>query len=522
MRYLCKNDLYFLMTRVLGYRESDPPDNPRVDPKFHGWLCNELEKPLNTIYLLPRDHTKSTTAGVCRVIQRVLKIENISILLASRTLGRSKALMGEIRAHLSNVVLIFLFPNRLVSDPVNSSKKGKFKWTDEGLKVKCTRVRSDDSVWVTGIGKTITGFHPDEIVLDDIIDQETVATETQSNKSKMWWEYLQPIASTRCIFTILGTFYDDFDLYHELLAKIDKEKAEKGESGFRVIKKPVEDSEAMDGSGKFLYSFYNAQYLAEKREGPQGINNDRVFFNQYYNVTRTDTDKVFRLNYQEYDKYPGTLREYERICTVDPGFSKSKTADNTGITICLYDVRNRVWVEWSKRYKVTVVELLDLLYVFDEEYNFDSIGIESGTWQDAIQDIFNYIISSENRKVLPIFPLKTGTHVDAKYRRIVGTAGYLDKGIVRLRGDTDKDEGYTADLKTEMYYFSSNSRQKDDTLDSFAMQKLIHVWGDVEETIVVEKALSPEEELEQWRKKHDTWGHGLANKQKSRKTLSAW
>ena len=519
MRFLCKTDLYFLMTRVLGYREDDPPDNPRVDPQFHGWLCGELEKPINTIYLLPRDHTKSTTAGVCRVIQRVLKIVNISILLASRTLGRSKALMGEIRAHLSNVALIFLFPDRLVADPVNSSKKGKFKWTDEGLKVKCTRVRSDDTVWVTGIGKTITGFHPDEIVLDDIIDQETVATETQSNKSKMWWEYLQPIASTRCIFTVLGTFYDDFDLYHELLAKIEKEIQERGSARFRVIKRPVEDSETMDGSGKFLYSYYNQTYLAEKKED---IANDRVFFNQYYNVTRTDTDKIFRLNYQEYEEYPGELHQYERICTVDPGFSKKKTADNTGITICLYDLSNRVWVELSKRYKVTVVELLNLLYTFDEEYKFDSIGIESGTWQDAIQDIFDYIISSEGRKVLPIFPLKTGTHVDAKYRRIVGTAGYLDKGIVRLRGDTDKDEGYTADLKTEMYYFSSNSRQKDDVLDSFAMQKLIHIWGDLEEQIVKKKQLTPLEELEAWRQKHDTVGAALKRKNTIRKSWADW
>ncbi|KKM77681.1 hypothetical protein LCGC14_1367610 [marine sediment metagenome] len=152
------------MTRVLGYPEGDPPENPRVDPVFHGWLCKELEKPINTLYLLPRDHTKSTTAGVCRTIQRVLKIRNISILLASRTLGRSKALMGEIRAHLSNIVLIFLFPEILMADPANASKKGKFKWTDEGLSVKRTRVRSDDSVWVTGIGKTITGFPISQIL----------------------------------------------------------------------------------------------------------------------------------------------------------------------------------------------------------------------------------------------------------------------------------------------------------------------------------------------------------------------
>lgn len=490
----------------MGYCENDPPDNPRVDPEYHGWLCEELEVSTSTIYLLPRDCTKSTTAGVCRTVQRVLKIPNISILLASRTLGRSKALMGEIRAHLSNPTLIFLFPERLVPDPANSSKKSNFKWTDEGLSVKRTRVRSDDTVWVTGIGKTITGFHPDEIVLDDIIDQETVATETQANKSKMWWEYLQPIASTRCIFTVLGTFYDDLDLYHGMLEKIE---AAGDKARFRVVKKPIEDSPQMDGSGRFLYSYYNSKLLKEKRED---IGNDRVFFNQYYNVTRTDADKVFKMNYREYIKYPGPLHRYERICTIDPGFSKKQGSDNTGLCICLYDLQNNVWVEIAKRYKLSVVELLDLLYTYDEEYNFDHIGIESGAWQHALQDMFQYIIASENRKALPIEPLITGTHTDAKHRRIIGTAGYCDRGIVRLRGDTDEEERYTADLKTEMYYYSSNSRQKDDVLDAFAMQQLVHIWGDVAEPLVPEKVLTHEEEIEQWRQVHDTYAVAISSR----------
>ena len=506
------------MTRVLGYRVDDPPENPRVDPVYHGWLCEELEKAENTIYLLPRDHTKSTTAGVGRTVQRVLKIPNISILLASRTLGRSKALMGEIRAHLSNVILIFLFPERLVANPANSSKKSTLKWTDEGLTVKRTRVSSDDTVWVTGIGKTITGFHPDEIVLDDIIDQETVATETQSNKSKTWWKYLMPIASSRCIFTVLGTFYDDLDLYHDIVALIEGEEKAKGGSDFRIIKKPVEDSAAMDGSGKFLYSFYNQELLASVREGPRGVNNDKVFFSQYYNITRTEGDKIFKMNYKEYLKYPGSLHQYERICTIDPGFSKKQGSDNTGLVICLYDLQNNVWVEIAKRYKLSVVELLDLLYVYDEEYDFDHIGIEAGAWQHALQDMFEYIITSEGRKALPIEPLITGTHTDAKHRRIIGTAGYCDRGIVRLRGDTDKEEGYTADLKTEMYYYSQNSRQKDDVLDAFAMQALIHMWGDLAEPVVKQKQLSPEEELEEWRQQHDTWGKALAQRRQFKKS----
>ncbi len=494
------------MTRVLGYAENEPPDCPRVDPRFHKWFCKELEQLLNTIFLLPRDHTKSTTAGVCRNVQRVLRVVNISIFLASRTLGRAKGLLGDIRQHLGNPVLTFLFPERLYVDPNAAARTGKTKWTNEEITVKRTRVRaSDPTVWIAGVGKTITGSHPDEIVLDDIINEETVATEVQSSKVDTWWDYLQPIASTRCLFTILGTFYDDFDIYHKLLERI-KQKL----ISFRVIQKPVEDSLEMTGEGKFLYSFYDAKLLLAKKKS---IPSRRVFYNQYYNVTRTEEDKIFRMRYSTYVKFPGELFEYERYITVDPGFSKRTQADNTGICVCLYDKFNAVWVELARRYKLTVVELLDKLYELDEIYHADYIGIESGTWQDAIQDMFNFIVASENRKVLPIVPLKTGTAPDAKHKRIVGTAGYLDKGIVQLR--TDKEdvdeevaENYTQDLITEMYYYSASSRQKDDVLDAFAMQKLVHEWGEIPEE-EISKTLSAKDAMEEWRLKHDTYASVL-------------
>lgn len=498
--------MYFLMTRVMGYTEEseDQAGRRRTDPRFHKWLCSELEKPLSTLYLLPRDHTKSTTGGVVRTVQRVLKVKNISIMLGSRTLGRTKALLAEIQAHLASEKLTFLFPDMLYPDPGRASKQGLTKWTDEQIVVKRSRTSSNPTVWVTGIGKTITGFHPDEIVLDDIIDQDTVATETQGNKVEQWWTYLQPIASVSCIFSIFGTFYDDLDLYHKL-----EKQATKHDIKLRVIKRQVEKD------GKFIYRYFDQEVLEQKRKD---CGNDVVFYNQYYNLTRTDVEKVFRGKYKDYQKLELPLSAYERIMTVDPGFTKTRTADNTGICVCCYDPLNMVWVDLAKRYKLTVIELLDKIYELDKIYNFTYIGIESGAWQDAIQDMFNYIITTEDRKTLPIYPLKTPNITDAKYRRIVGTAGYLDRGIVRLKTDPkDEDSGPTSDLTTEMYYFSSNSRQHDDVLDAFSMQSLIHIWGDITEE-TEEKELSPEDWQAQWVKRHDTYGNAI--KRKNRTTRS--
>ena len=445
-------------------------DPQRVDPKFHGWLCKEAMVPVSTLYLLPRDHTKSVTIAVLRTLQSIITHPDYSILLASRTVSRSEENLGEIREHLSNPLLTYLFADVLWADPERASNRRETIWTSQKIKVKRDIIRSDASVWIAGVGKTITGAHPNIIVLDDIINEENVATEDQMDKIWRWFEYLQPIASTQCELRIIGTIYDEFDLYQTLIGLI-----EGGKINMRLIKREVIED------GKFIYSFYNEEKLKEKR----AIMSQRSFRAQYFNSIIADEEKAFPLHLiQDYEKLPKPIKDYEAIMTLDPGFSTSKSADNTGLVICLYDESNQVWVEKAIRLKMTVVELLREIYRYAEIYNFVHIGIESGAWQNAIRDMFEYIVVHENLERLPITDIVLSKEKDAKQNRIIGMVGYFEKKMIHFKADVvDEDtnevvERNTGDLRQEMYYFSATSRQKDDVLDSLSMQKSLHVWGD--------------------------------------------
>ena len=497
------------MTRVLGLREGLPKEHPRIDPIFHKWFCNELMVPVSTLFLLPRDHTKSTTGAVCDTIREVLIDPNVSVMIGSKTLLRSQKILEEIRQHLENPTLTFLFPDILWKDPGLAAKRRETVWTNDGIRVKRSIIRSDDTVWVIGIGKSITGFHPDIIVLDDIINEETVATEVQSNKVGTWWNYLQPIASARCRFKIYGTRYDALDLYGGLIAAI-----ERGDIKMRLVQRSAKEN------GQFIYAFYDEELLQQKLKDLGG--NTYVWMCQYFNIVQQEYERIFRVDYSTYAQIPIKREKCEAYCTIDPGFSTKTKRDYTGIVVVLYDPENHGWVELAKRYRLTVPELLAKMYDLDDEFHFDFLGVEAGAWQAALKQMFEYIVSSEGRRYLPIEPIHTPNTADAKHRRITQAAGFVNRQILSFRVDPEGEIDYTGDCATEMYYYSSNSRQHDDVVDALSMQQLVHIWGDTEPIQKpMEKPKTPEEELEDWRKKYDTYKHALDRK-RARNSQRSW
>lgn len=426
------------------------------------WFCGELMKNESTLFLMPRDHLKSTVGIEVKAVHEVLIDPNQSMLLASLTATLSKDRLAVIKHHLTNKKLITAFPDILWKDPDSAGKRGETRWTKEAIRVKRSVTRVDETIEIAGMGTNITGKHYNVIFLDDVINEDNITSEAQMEKVLLWWRLLHPIAAPDCIYRIYGTRYDEFDLYGYLIREIKQDEEDGLRPLLRVVQRKVKEH------GEFIYSFYNEKILEDKR---RKINNNYVFRCQYYNEPNPEEERLFRPPYPEYDELP--KGEYEFYMTVDPAFSQSHTADNTGIVICGYDKQNGVWVEFAKRFKITVIQLLDKLYELDKEYKCDSIGVERGAWQTALMDIFDHIAATEHREPLPIDPIKTPNTKDAKHNRIVGISSYLEKKILKIK------EG-NSDLTNEMYYYSANSRQKDDVLDALSMQPLVHVWGIVD------------------------------------------
>jgi hypothetical protein len=478
------------MVSALGMDKVERDGRRRIDPIYHRWLCDEIMVETSSLFLLPRDHTKSVTGVVIKSVQEVLIDPNQSILLASVTLERSKRNMSEIQQHLANPVLTYLFPDILYKDPASASNRKLCIWTNEKITVKRKVVRSDPTIAIAGVGKSIAGSHPDKIFLDDILDERNVTTEDQILKIINWWEMLQPIAATTALCRIYGTIYDDKDLYCKLIDDVDKHRLKMRVVQRGAVELPDNRGYPLPGpvskywEGRFIYSYYSDEILREKEQGMHMT--PYLFRRQYFNDTKSKTERPFdTTSIDFYRELEGPISDYEWIMTVDPSFTQSKQADYIGLVLCGYGRRTPdIWVELAIRLKCTVIELLRKMREIHEKYKCAVISVEKGAWQNALQDIWEYVTEHEGWDPLPIEELPLSNEANAKVNRIVGLVGYFDQGMIHFKYNNRDDltgellEDNTDVLITEMYYFSTTmTRQKIDVLDAFSMQPKVHAWG---------------------------------------------
>ena len=126
---LCKNDLFFLLTRACKRRDID-----------RQWLfdrCKEVQaNPDGYLDLWAREHYKSTIITFGKSIQDILKDPNITIGIFSHTRPIAKDFLKQIKTELEqNQFLKDYFPEVLYQNPEKESPK----WSlDSGIRVKRT------------------------------------------------------------------------------------------------------------------------------------------------------------------------------------------------------------------------------------------------------------------------------------------------------------------------------------------------------------------------------------------------
>ena len=489
LRHKCKRDLYWLGTEVLGYSGS------RVDPSFHAWFCKELDVEMDTLFLLPRDHTKSTWGIAIKVTQDVLRDPNISILLASLTSSLSIKRLDVIKQHLEDPALTTLFPDFLSPNPSLDAKSQTSFYKDVNWKQNEITVirdirRAEATVETAGVDQFITGRHYERIYLDDIIDYQTVVSEVKTEGALKFFRYIVPmIEPTKGVLRMYGTRYDPADLYGWLIDKIEGEEIE-FPIEMRVINREVKETfevynqyqtlgkrdfnkvkvyDKESGEEKvFIYSYYNDDLLEKKRNI---MESDFIFFCQFFNRIEGIDEKVFPPPYKETDALPEGLEYY---LTVDPAFKVSKRSDFTALVVCGYGKGQPIYVAEAKRLKGDPTLLLNTMYDLYDRYGFKVGGIEDGAWQETLEWALEYARKEMGRERLPIVPIKLKFEAGAKDTRIRGLSVYFKNGSVVLRSGLD-------DLKREMLRYPGNSRSKDDLLDALSMQKELISWKRNEE-----------------------------------------
>lgn len=138
-------------------------------------------------------NTTTITQGLA--IQLICGDPNISILICNEKEQNAKDYLGAIKWQFeANNFLRALFPEVIPADLNNTT------WSASRIVVRRTTGRKEPTVFVIGVGGTVTGSHPDVVIVDDMLSREAMENARAGSwqimhQTNRWINQLRPLLS---------------------------------------------------------------------------------------------------------------------------------------------------------------------------------------------------------------------------------------------------------------------------------------------------------------------------------------
>ena len=375
-------DLYDFNKHVMNY--------PDISETPHRKLCkfvtnNPLKKKL---ILLPRDHLKSSMVTVGYSCQQVAKNPNIRILIVNATYNMAVSFLRQIKGTLKNGKEFRRFYGDLTA--------GAKRWREDAITVTRTGAfeKGEPTVTAYGMGGNLVSRHYDMIILDDIVNRDTIATKEQIDKTIIYYKDILDLLEPEGQLIIIGTRWHYADLYSWIM--------ENFKDDFDILIGRAYYGEW--GSGKLLFpNKFDWDRLAELKRQKGNYS----FSCQYMNEPTDPKDAVFkRENFKYYDDDVIRGRVLNHFTTIDPAISLAKGADYSVILTVAVDLWNNWYVREIVRGKYTPEQLIEQVFLADEKWHPKRIAIETYAFQKVLQ----YTINDEMRRRNHFLPLEQLKH----------------------------------------------------------------------------------------------------------------
>lgn len=207
IRLRCLDDLYYLVTEVLYWNDRD-----KYGP-FHKWMADTVGKEAGTreLWLLPRDHFKTTILTIGHGIQQILRDPGVSELIVSRKDEHALLMSEEMRRQfVFNERLRGLFPQWCSATLDDTGSKGE--WTCPAYKIIRGKRRREPTVTATGIKSTQQSRHYKWGYFDDCMDAADT-TEVGLREIRADFKELIPLIDNDGGIIIPGTRKHYNDIY---------------------------------------------------------------------------------------------------------------------------------------------------------------------------------------------------------------------------------------------------------------------------------------------------------------------
>jgi predicted phage terminase large subunit-like protein len=173
LRTRALDDLFFFNSAVLGFQDIFP-----MEEETHRLFCAFLARKTGVADLdlapiqkceLPRGTGKTTCGTVGHAIQMACANPNIAILIANERQETADGFLSAIKSQFeTNDLLRALFPEVIPGDFKDTT------WAASKATLKRQSHRPEPTFQTIGVGGTVTGIHPDVIIVDDPISKEAM------------------------------------------------------------------------------------------------------------------------------------------------------------------------------------------------------------------------------------------------------------------------------------------------------------------------------------------------------------
>lgn len=208
-RELAKNDLFYLLTVVLGRKDLN-----------RNWLferCREVEgEPNGRLDLWAREHGKSSLITFGLTIRDILRDPEITVGIFSFNRPTAKAFLRQIKREFEgNEKLRELFPDIIWPNPHRDAPK----WSeDDGIIVRRRGNPKESTIEAWGlVDGQPTSKHFGLRVYDDVVTADSVTTPEMIEKVTRAWEVSLNLGTENGIERYIGTRWHFNDTYKQII-----------------------------------------------------------------------------------------------------------------------------------------------------------------------------------------------------------------------------------------------------------------------------------------------------------------
>jgi hypothetical protein len=441
---------------------------------FHRAVCQwgQTSPYSRNLYLLSRDHLKSSLITIAKNVQRIVKDPQVRILLASNKAESAQAQLSELKGHLLNPLLIWLFPEILSEDPDNKLER----WAESAVTVKRKFRSREATVETIGAEGAITGRHYEHGTFDDLVDEQNSQTRDQMEKIIHWYKTTQSLFEPGATQDIVGTPWAFGDLYDWLVEQKLKREFKLGVYRHPCwkVKEPgvlrlgprggiADDEFILDAAGEKIPA-YSVKHTRESLEERERVDS-RIFAAQWLLRPVDDASALFprgKAIIRARDQIPAPENLW-CVMAVDPASSVKEWADYTAIAVMGFDHSGLAYLLDVRRGHWPESEVVDQVYdAYERTPGIRVIGFETVGFQKLYMREFAR--AGETRGFLPMLKLERDTTV-GKTMRIRSIEPLWTHQQLVICGDVPALDDF---LEEAQRFRAWKKDQQDDILDAVA------------------------------------------------------